>query len=248
MWLHVTARDCIWLHVTARDFQPTFIKTSTFRFSKFNVWLNFLSLSSLSHKVSVFLLELPLGQEVFHRRPSHQYFVNNHRFSSLVSIRLGGFSSIDPYPIFLLKLLSSGGEGFSQWHQLLRLVNFFTRLRCSHWSPGFPSQSTKWVGRFFIRLHSHLHVQWSSHLMGKTIVIIVVTEPIDHGLHVIWSHELSSFLVYTWFFHFILQLSSLPLWVLLSTSLRQHHNMHINFIILITIGLCPPIALNQKSL
>ena len=73
------------LHVTARDFQPTFIKTSTFWISKSSVWLDFLGSSNLSHKASVFFLEPSLGQEVFHWRPSNQYLVNNHWFSSLVS-------------------------------------------------------------------------------------------------------------------------------------------------------------------
>ena len=31
--LYMTTRDCMWLHMIAHDFQPTFIKTSTFRFS-----------------------------------------------------------------------------------------------------------------------------------------------------------------------------------------------------------------------
>ena len=70
-WIRVTsksdvlsrvARDCMWL--------------SADRFSQNFYFSTFLS---LSHKASVFLLELPLGQEVFHRQPS------SYRFSSSIS-------------------------------------------------------------------------------------------------------------------------------------------------------------------
>ena len=50
--LSCVAHDCTWL--SANRFSQNFY------FSTF---------SSLSHKASVFLLELPLGQEVFHRQP-----------------------------------------------------------------------------------------------------------------------------------------------------------------------------------
>ena len=63
------------LHMTAHYFQPTFIKSSI------------LGLVSLSHKTLVFLLKLPLGQEVFHRQPS-------------INIS----PSIEPYPVFLFSL------------------------------------------------------------------------------------------------------------------------------------------------
>ena len=83
--LYVTAHNCIWLHVTVHDLQPTFIKISTFWLSSL-IRINFLSLVSLSHKASVYLLELPLGQEVFHWRPSI-----NISPSTIINWSLSGF-------------------------------------------------------------------------------------------------------------------------------------------------------------
>ena len=80
-WLHVTAYHCTWLYMTSRrpsskllpfDFQVSCLARPS-------------RPSSLSHKALVFLLELTLSQEVFYQRLSHQYLVNNHRFSSSVS-------------------------------------------------------------------------------------------------------------------------------------------------------------------
>ena len=62
-WLHVTARDCMWLHVTACDctwLPANFHQNFYFLTFKSYVWLDFFSLLCLSHKASLFFLELLL--------------------------------------------------------------------------------------------------------------------------------------------------------------------------------------------
>ena len=156
-------------------------------------------------KASVFLLELPLGQEVFHRRPSLQYLsLNNHQFSSSVPTGLGGFSLISIYRFFLRLLfifrvfllidslsgfppqspvIGLGGFSLATWsfetHQLLYGARMFSLV-----SP-FSSSVSQWVERFFTKLHSYLHLYiWrSSRLRGKAIVISWSLHP------VIWSRR-----------------------------------------------------------
>ena len=61
-WIWVTCKfdDLRRIVLTARDIQPIVSVNSFY----------FLTPSSLNHKASVFLLELPLGQEIFHQQPS----------------------------------------------------------------------------------------------------------------------------------------------------------------------------------
>ena len=120
-------------------------------------------------------------------------------FSSSVPTGLGGFSSIlicrfFPFVYYHLfqgffssiDLLSGfppqspviglGGFSPATWsfetHQLPYGARMFSLVS------RFSSPVSQWVGRFFTKLHSylHLHVRWSSCLRGKAIVMS------DHGL------------------------------------------------------------------
>ena len=131
IWLHLIARDCTWMYVTSSRPSSKHLPL-TF---KSHTGINFLDLVSLSHKASVFLLELPLGQEVFHRRP----FINISP-STIIDWSLVRFSS--------LVSLHRVGRFFHYRHDPLRLISFLMGLGCSHLSPGFPPQSPNGLGGF----------------------------------------------------------------------------------------------------
>ena len=148
--LHVIARDCTWLPADLhQNIYPSTFKSHT--------WINFFNLVSLSHKASVFFLEIPLGQEVFHQWPSINIFP-----SIIIDWFLSDFS---------LQFLVIGLGSFSPatWsfktHQLpykAKMLSLVSR---------FSSPVSQWVERFFIKLHSYLHVWQSSRLRGKAIVM-----------------------------------------------------------------------------
>ena len=142
------ARDCTLLHVTAYD--KTRLLSNLHQ--NFLQNLNFFSLLSLSHKASVFFLELPLGQEVFYRRlfisisPSIIIDWSFVRFSSAVS-------------------LHQVRRFFHYWHDPLRLISFPMGLRYSHLSLGLPPQSPKELGGFLPSYtHTYTHTFDGAHV------------------------------------------------------------------------------------
>ena len=133
--LHVTARDCTWLPA---DLHQNFLQS-----------LDFPDLLSISYKASVFLLELPLGQEVFHQRPS-----TNISLSTIIEWSLSGF----PPQSFIIKL-----EGFSpatwssETHQLPYRDRMFSLVS------GFPPQSPNGLGGFSPG-HTHTYTFDGAHV------------------------------------------------------------------------------------
>ena len=122
------------LHVTARDstWLPANFHQNIYLLTfKFHTWIDFLGLVSLSHKASVFLLSFQWVKRFF------------------INWSLSGFPLQFPM----------GWEVFYQQHDFLRLISFPMRLRYSHWSLGFPSQSPNRLGGFspsYIYTYTHI--------------------------------------------------------------------------------------------
>ena len=88
-------------------------------------------------KVFLLTISIPYDLLIFFSSSPHQ---------------LGDFLSIDPLSDFPLQSPITGLEvSFTNNMILLRLLSFFTGLKWSYWSPGFPPQSTLLVERFFTR-------------------------------------------------------------------------------------------------
>ena len=200
-WIWVTSmsnilssvvRDCTWL--------------STNRFSQN---FHFLTSSSLSHKASVFFLELPLGQEVFHRQPST---VTGFPFQSPV-IGLGGFSPTTwSFETFQSPVIGLGGFSPTTWsfetYQLSYGARMFSLV------PWFSSSIQLISWKVFYRVpiqdsssNKQLHTQWSSRLRRKAIIMSWL-----HDLSIKWSRHVTTHIIYshnldTWSTNFILTLS-----------------------------------------
>ena len=107
---------CIWVTSKSNILSRIACECKWLSADRFSQNFYFLTSSSLSHKTSMFLLELSLGQEVFHWQP----FL------------------LQQLLVFFLSLPSSGWEVFHQRHDPLRLISFPTGLGCSHF-PWFSS-------------------------------------------------------------------------------------------------------------
>ena len=119
--------------------------------------LDFPDLLNLSHNALVFLLKLPLGQEVFHRQLSINIFP-----PIIIDWSLSGFPPQFP-------VIGLGGFSPATWlfktHQLPYEARMFSLVF------RFSSPVSQWVRRFFTKLYSYLHVWQSSRLKGKPIVM-----------------------------------------------------------------------------
>ena len=180
-WIRVTsksdvlsrvARDCTWL--SADRFSQNFYFSTS---------------SSLSHKASVFLLQLSLGQEVFHQRPST---VTGFPPQSPV-IGLGGFSSM--IWSFETQQLPYG----------TRIFSFIPRF-------SFSVQLTGWEVFYQVPIQDSfsnrwLHTQQSLHLRRKAIVMswsldLPITWLWHVTTHIIYLHDLNTWPL-KWFTHMI---------------------------------------------
>ena len=139
----MTARDYTWLPVNLHQ----------------NVLqsLDLLSFLSLSHKASVFVLELPLGQEVFHWQP----FINISP-STIINWSLSDFPPKSP----VIRL-----GGFSPVTWFCKIYQLFYGARIFSLVFRFSFPVPQWVEWFFTKLYSYLHVRRSSRPREKAIVM-----------------------------------------------------------------------------